>query len=372
MSQDQVVELLRDVTLPLDPADRLTGVRDRVRRAEARRTSVLACGLAAVLVAGVVGAFTVSGRDDDVSLTDVADATAGAGSFRVVVAAESTVPGTSAYSAVRLRYSSDVDTDRDVSMSRLTFEPVETGAFEGMDLGQEARQIGDDLWIKMTGDPFGGVELPEEQRRRPWQHLTVAASGAAELQQLSPQGLLATVRRSEHVRDLPDAEVDGDAVSRYVVRVAGDVFAGPDTAAAAADRPEPHDAEVAVDRQGRLRRISGEQVTPTGDERVRSRYTITFSDFGLDVRVSPPDPDQVREADVSSGSSSGTSEEVVGGGETGTGSTGGSDPCEAVARFERVAEQGSFQAGSAKDREAFDRLLEGLREQCARQQQPAG
>lgn len=320
MNDDQVLALLRDVALPPDPADRLSGVRDRARRHRTQRTSAVATALAAVMVAGVVSAVTVDTTDDAVRLVDVARTTEEAGSFRVVVDLDpgvDTLGGLAGGTVIRTYGDVDVARERAVYRTEIVGPggTVLGGAGMASALRSETRVIGDDVWVKQdlaaAIPSLGGVtgaqrEQLDRLRAKPWLH--VGAPGASEgvTGFVDLADLLARIRSGRPVRDLPAGEVAGVRVTRSVVladsslvgsgsyetsaSLDGTDRTGADVLATEGRPEEQVEVELAVDGQGRLRQLRS-TTGPAAD----FGFTLTVTEFGIPVDVSPPDPDEVVE-----------------------------------------------------------------------------
>jgi hypothetical protein len=376
MSDTRVIELLRDVDLPADPPDRLSDVRTRARRDGTRRLSAVGGALAAVLVAGVVGAFTVDTRSDAITLVDVAEATEQAGTYRVVFDVEpdaSMLQGLPA--GAFMRFSLDIDSANDRSIGRVQVVGADGAAAAGMAEylagGGESRTIGKDMWVKTALFDRPGLELsgmPAYQlavlRAKPWVH-SRTDDGSVIGQAFRPQELLRRLAQGRVVRSLPDGEVAGDPVRRTVVSVAEDVLEpGEDDSAGAAGEPGREggarqvEATVSVDDRGRLRRLE-----TTSEQMGKAiRVTMTITDFGIDVNVKPPNPSEVRESSevvrFSSSATLGTD------GSASSSSTTSGDPCAMVTQIEATAKEVKA-SGNSSAGEAYDRILTSVRQACA-------
>lgn len=260
MSPD-VVDLLRDVPLPDDPAGRYAGVVARRRRSDRRRYAVLSASLATVLVVAGISAFTLRAAPTK----DVASVLSAMPTTAHVVGTGAFPAGSAAGVVSQFRITGDIDfthhaTEFEVSLpSSGSVSPVP----------QRVRQIGKDRWtlVKEVGGQ-GDV----------WVHDDVASTN--DFDQLDPQTLFSHLRdQQSSLRDLGTADVDGVRTTHYAVPRQKEAVGSPFAEGG---------GEVYVDAQGQVRRLSLTQADGS--------FTFTFSRFGEPVDISPPPAGQVKEA----------------------------------------------------------------------------
>ena len=272
MNDDQIVTLLRDTPLPADPPDRYTAVTSRGRRADKRRTTVLAAVVTVVAVTGTASALTWRGR-----------AKAGPESFL-----------TTTTEARTARITMDMPgAEHGSARGVIDFR---SNAFE-LEFAQGSqratmRGIGKDVWVAgpLATGATHWVHFPSSNAMRPG--IAIFNPGDA-LEEL----------RKEHaqVAKVGSARVNGVDVTDYRVIVPAD-HKGTDVNAVAVSNDQGH---LFVDRDGLVRRISSDDGT----------FRIDFTDFGIPVDIRPPAKNDVTEFDstaFSAGSSTGDSGTLTG------------------------------------------------------------
>jgi hypothetical protein len=275
---ERVVTLLRDIDLPTPPVDRLGAVSRRARAAEGRRLSLLAGAMALVLVAGIAGAVALRGRPElqQLSVADAAKATQATGSARLTMqmsvkgaAKELQIPSGGLLSLTGLA---------DFQHGRYVLRGTNGG------MVVELRVIGADHWMKVPAAAgFGNVG------GKPWIHSTEKQPRNSDgiFGSLDPAVVLDALKA--HGTVLSTSQV-GDR-TRTVLRLSAKSFGS-----LAAD-VEPV-ATVDTDSDGRVRTIRTELTMPPMGT---VALTMSYDDFGIDVKVTRPPADQVQEAPTVTG-----------------------------------------------------------------------
>lgn len=243
-------------------------------------TRPLLAAAAATLVAGSAGAVALQLRDPSLDPDDVLAATIEAGRYRVELTSEIVEPGAEpqpeGFDGVGAA-TFDVDLDRNAS--RFTLAPADGH------VRLEVIVIGDDTWTRFghPGRDGDAYALTDDDS---WMRSSTEASRVDGLG--TDGGLRTLLEAGEVVERLADTEVDGVGVAEVLVDLTPRTTGDDEDALGAED--EEVRARMAVDAEGRLRRLVVEQAE---EEIGRTRSTLTVSRFGDDPGIDPPPDEQV-------------------------------------------------------------------------------
>ena len=285
----QVRTLFTDAASHVPPGiDLLHGFKARQAARRVRGRVALATATASVAAAATAVTLTVATAPSALAqLTSAASRTAGLSyDFSATMIATGSLRADGPAPAQSIRVSG-------------AFDPAQGTGEETIGSDWQIRFIG--RYVYLPNRPVHGPVLPGGKSwmrvpsPQPWEPLTAGqglrdAAGISSVAETDPQNLFALLKSASTVDRQGSASGDGWTGTSYAftVRITFDP-AGSSRLAVRAT------GTVAVDQQGRVRRLDAAYTLPAQGSAPPERVTVemTFSDFGTPVSVSPPPASEV-------------------------------------------------------------------------------
>lgn len=230
--------------------------------------------------------------------------TAEAGTARLSFAATMEIPGV----AEPINMTGQGATDNAAGRSRMTLDMSELAAAAGGELGRPAAwksEVVYDRGVIYIRLPYFNQLLPAAKRWVKVNAKTLAEQGGTQFSSPSPEELLYLAQAaSDRAERVGEENVKGVDATHYRARVAAGEIADaapPDAQARlrayarllSTSGVDEFPVDVWVDDEGVVRRVKVAYEVEANGRTVSIRFTIDLFDFGADVNVSPPPPNQV-------------------------------------------------------------------------------